>query len=124
MKKLNNCLIEEIYYYFNINRTYEKDVISIDYDNGIQLNIILNERNYLKLIVSKMLGHEFPYNQLFDLINKNLPSKEGDSIIYSLTEHRELILWLRVRVEDVKLADFLNIIKGMKIEISDIANLI
>lgn len=116
-------MIEDLYNYFGINRTCEKDVISIDYKNGIQLNIISNEKKYLKLIISKKLRNELSHNKLLYLINKNLPSKEGDSILYSLTEHRELILWLRVRTDGVKLTDLLNIIKEMHVEINDITNL-
>ncbi|MCW2256552.1 hypothetical protein M2263_002643 [Providencia alcalifaciens] len=75
MKKMNDNLIEEIYY-FNINRTCEKDIISIGYKNGTQLNVISNEERYLKLIMSKMLWDELSYNQLFFLINKKTPQSQ------------------------------------------------
>lgn len=116
-------LVNDLYNYLGINEACEKDVISIDYEHGVQLNIVLNESGYLKLIMLKGFEFELSHNKLLLLANKNLPSTKGDSIIYGITENKELILWLRVRVEEMVLNDLLNTIKEMYMEINDIINL-
>lgn len=52
-------LINELYSYLGINGVCEKDVVHINHENGVQLNIILSETNYIKLIMSKGFENEY-----------------------------------------------------------------
>lgn len=115
-------LINELYSYLGINSMCVEDVVRIEYEGGIQLNIITCERNYVKLIMTKKFERDFSYEELLFIINMNTPQPEGESIIYSITKDNELILWLRVHVGGMVLNDLLKTMQGMHMEINNIIN--
>jgi|SRR5471030_554988 len=119
-----NSLINDLYSYLGVDSICVKEVVHIEYENGVQLNIIIRERNYVKLIMSKKFECELSYEELLFIINMNMPQLEGESIIYSIKKDNELILWLRMHVDDMVLDDLLKKMQGMYMEINHIIKLI
>lgn len=115
-----NHLINDLYSYLGIDSICVKEVVNIEYENGIELNIITNEKNYVKVIISKKIECEISHNELLFITNMNTPQLKGESIIHSINEDNELILWLRMHINDMVLNDLLHIMQDMHMKINDI----
>lgn len=117
-------LINDFYNFMGIYKKYEgKEVVSVDYECSAQLDLVLNEVGFIKVIMSKIINN-FPIENLYrEIINKNLPPVVGDSPRVSLTQDNQLIVWYRISTDDLTLVDLLNVIQKLHIEINNIIGL-
>lgn len=112
-----NFLKNEICCYLGIKETIENQVICIIYEQGHQLDIIFNEVNFVKLVISKKCYNHVADNIFITFKNKNLPPKEGDCFIYTITEDNTVVIWTKVTTEGLTLTHLLDIAQSLSIEL-------
>lgn len=116
-------LINDFYNFIGVDKKYQgKEVVSVCYDCGTQLDLVLNEAGFIKIIISKRINNLSMGNLYLEIMRKNLPTVAGDSSRMSLTQDNQLIVWLRVSMDDLTLVDLLNVMQKLHIEIYDIIN--